>query len=262
MSSLYNGVVTAENIAFTDGTVKVDRGSEIRRSLSLTIPDPAEFPVDPTDRFAVYGQRLYVEAGIRYLDGSEERVPVGTFVVTSVGGNIHTGPLTVQASGLEVLVKRYTWEKSKNTKGYANAAAFIARWLPEVVPGAAFVNSSSLATTTTLAFKSWEAQTDAWTTFREVADSVGCELFCDANGTFQLVDIPDPTNLSVRPVWDVSTGDYGVMVSANMELTADNVYNRVIVVGENAAENTPPVRGVAAITDTRDPLYYGGPFGR
>ncbi|MEU9560348.1 phage tail protein, partial [Streptomyces fumanus] len=32
--------------------------------------------------------------------------------------------------------------------------------------------------------------------------------------------------------------------------------------GENAAENTPPVRGVAAITDTRDPLYYGGPFGR
>ncbi|MET8880554.1 DUF5047 domain-containing protein [Streptomyces rubiginosohelvolus] len=259
---LYNGVTTAEDIAFTDGSVTVDRGSDVRRSLSLTIPDPSEFPVNATDRFAVYGQRLYVEAGIQYLDGTFERVPAGMFVITSVSGNIHTGPLTINASGLEILVKRSLWDSARSTKGYATAAAFISHWLPIVVPGASFVDVSTLASTTPLATKTWDAQTDAWTSFREVADSVGCELFCDAAGTFRLVDIPDPTNTAVTPVWDVSTGDYGVMVSASMELTAEGVYNRVVVTGENTSDNKPAVRGTASITNTSDPLYYGGPFGK
>ncbi|WP_333731759.1 DUF5047 domain-containing protein [Streptomyces sp. IBSBF 3010] len=259
---LYNGAIVAEDIAFVDGSVSVDRGSDVRRSLSLTVDDPAQFPVNATDRFAVYGQRIYVETGIRYLDGSFERVPVGTFVITSVSGNIHTGPLTITASGLEILLKRALWDSATSTKGYANAAAFLAYQIPNVLPGASFVDASTLASTTPLATKTWDANTDTWSAFREVADSVGCELFCDANGTFRLVDIPDPTNVAVTPVWDVSTGDYGVMVSANMELSADGVYNRVIVTGENAADNKPAVKGTATITSTLDPLYYGGPFGK
>ncbi|AUG87282.1 tail protein [Streptomyces phage Rowa] len=260
VNALYNGATLAEDIPFTDGTVKVDRGSDVRRSLSLTVPDPAQFPVSPTDRFAVYGQRLYVEAGIRYLDGSIERVPVGMFIITSVSGNIHTGPLSIQASGLELLLKRALWDSATSTKGYANAAAFLAYHIPNAI-GADFVDSSTRGTTA-LATKTWDANTDLWTAFREVADSVGCELFCDANGTFRLADIPDPLNAAVTPIWDVSTGDHGVMVSATMELSADGVYNRVIVTGENAADNKPAVRGTATITDANDPLRYGGPFGK
>jgi hypothetical protein len=218
--------------------------------------------VNATDRFAVYGQRIYVETGIQYLDGSVERVPAGMFVITNVSGNIHTGPLTISASGLEILLKRALWDSATSTKGFANAAAFLAYQIPIVLPGASFVDGSTLASTTPLATKTWDANTDTWTSFREVADSVGCELFCDALGTFRLVDIPDPTNVAVTPVWDVSTGEYGVMVSATMELTADGVYNRVVVTGENAADNKPAVRGTATITSTTDPLYYGGPFGK
>ena len=259
---VYNGSIVAEDIAFTDGSVSVDRGSDVRRSLSLSIADPAQFPANATDRFAVYGQRIYVETGIQYLDGSVERVPAGMFVITNVSGNIHTGPLTISASGLEILLKRALWDSATSTKGFANAAAFLAYQIPIVLPGASFVDGSTLASTTPLATKTWDANTDTWTSFREVADSVGCELFCDALGTFRLVDIPDPTNVAVTPVWDVSTGEYGVMVSATMELTADGVYNRVVVTGENAADNKPAVRGTATITNTTDPLYFGGPFGK
>jgi hypothetical protein len=212
--------------------------------------------------FAVYGQRIYVETGIQYLDGSVERVPAGTFVITNVGGNIHTGPLNITASGLEIMLKRALWDTATSTKGYANAAAFLTYWIPNVIPGASFVDASTLGGTTPLATKTWDANTDTWTSFREVADSVGCELFCDAAGTFRLVDIPDPTNVAVTPVWDVSTGDSGVMVSADMSLSADGVFNRVIVTGENAADNKPAVRGTATITSTSDPLYYGGPYGK
>ncbi|MGW6920854.1 DUF5047 domain-containing protein [Streptomyces sp. NPDC054950] len=261
VNALYNGATVAEGIAFTDGSVQVDRGSDIRRSLSLSVPDPASFPIDPTDMFGVYGQRLYVEAGLTYIDGSTERVPLGTFVITSVGGDIHKGPLSIAASGLEILLKRALWDAATSTKTYATAAAFLAYHIPNTVPGASFVDSSTNGSTTALATKVWDANTDKWSAFRDVADSVGCELFCDANGTYRLVDIPDPLAV-VAPVWDVSTGEGGVLVSATMQLSADGVYNRVIVTGENAADNKPAVRGVATITDTADPLYYGGPFGK
>ncbi|MFF7408697.1 DUF5047 domain-containing protein [Streptomyces lydicus] len=258
---LYNGAIVAEDIAFTDGSVKVDRGSDVRRSLSLSIADPSEFPVDPTDNFAVYGQRIYVERGITYLDGTSERVPVGTFVITSVSGNIHTGPLSIQASGLELLLKRALWDTAQSTSAYASPRAFLAFHIPDTIPGASFVDASTNGAGA-LATKVWDARTDKWAAFAEVAASVGAELFCDASGTFRLVDIPDPSDLTKPVVWDVTTGESGVMVSATMELTADGVFNRAVAVGENAADNTAPVSAEAKITDTTDPLYYGGPFGK
>jgi hypothetical protein len=258
---LYNGGIVAEDISFTDGSVKVDRGSDIRRSLSLTIPDPSDFPVNATDKYAVYGQQIYVEAGIAYHDGSVERVPAGTFVITRVSGNIHKGPLSIEASGLELLLKRALWDSATSTKGYASTAAFLAFHIPDTITGASFVNASTHGADP-VPTKTWDAGSDKWSSFRELADSIGCELFCDAAGTFRLVDIPDPLNAALTPVWDVSAGEGGVMVSANMELSADGVYNRVVVTGENAADNAPPVKGTATITSTSDPLYYGGPFGK
>lgn len=258
---LYNGSIVAEDIAFTDGSVKVDRGSDTRRSLSLTIPSPADFPVNPTDKFAVYGQRIYVESGITYTDGSSERVPLGTFVITSIGGNIHTGPLSIQASGLEILLKRALWDTATSTVGFSSVASFLSFHILATVPGASFVDASSKGAGP-IATKTWDARTDRWSAFAEVANSIGAELFCDANGTYRLADIPDPLNVAVAPVWTVSAGEGGVMVSADMQLTADGVYNRVIVVGENTSDNTAPVSAEAKITATSDPLYYGGPFGK
>ncbi|MFJ4529055.1 DUF5047 domain-containing protein [Streptomyces nigrescens] len=261
VSVLYNGIVIAEDIEFADGSVKVDRGSDVRRSLSLSIADPASWPTSETDTFNVYGQRIYVEAGLTYLDGSSERVPLGTFVTTNISGDIHTGPLSVTAAGLEYLLKREQWESATSTAGYASAAAFCAYHIPATVPGASFVNDSTRGTEA-LATRTWDSGSDKWAALTEVANSVGAELFCNANGTFVLADIPDPEDLSVIPVWDVTTGDNGVMVSADMELTADDVFNRVVVTGENTSDNTAPVSGEAKITDPTDPLRWGGPFGK
>ena len=52
------------------------------------------------------------------------------------------------------------------------------------------------------------------------------------------------------------------MVSAETSLSAEGVYNRVVVTGENSSDNVPPVTGTASITDVSDPLRYGGPFGQ
>lgn len=258
---LYDGATLAEDIDFIDGSVKVDRGSDVRRSLSLSIADPALFPVNPTDELAVYGQQIYVERGFTYVDGSTELLPQGTFVITSVSGNIHTGPLSIEASGMEILLKRALWDSAQSTTGYATAATFLGFHIPDTIPGASFVDQST-GGAGALATKTWDVSTDKWSAMTEVAAAVGAELFCNANGTFILADIPDPDDLSVAPAWDVTTGESGVMVSATMQLSADGVYNRVVVTGENTADNVPPVSGEARITDLGDPLRYGGPFGK
>lgn len=257
--ALYNGTIVDADVSFDDGSVKVDRGSDTRRSLSLSIPDPTNFPFSATDKFGVYGQQLYVESGIRYVDGTSERVPVGTFVITSISGDIHTGPLSVSAAGLEILLKRRVVEAATSTPGFLSAAAFINAKISEAIPGASFVDTSTNGTRA-LATATWDAGTDYWQIVSDVATAVDAELYADANGTFRLVNVPDIG--TATPVWDVASGDGGVMVSAEMQVSSDDVYNRVVAMGENSADNIPPVRGTATITDTSDPLYYGGPFGK
>ena len=76
VSALYNGAVVRPDIAITDCSVHIDAGSDIRRTVTLTLPSPTDFPATESDPYAVYGQQLYVERGIRYTDGSVERVEV------------------------------------------------------------------------------------------------------------------------------------------------------------------------------------------
>ncbi|AKY02166.1 minor tail protein [Streptomyces phage Nesbitt] len=259
VNALLDGVVTKEAIPFTDGSVKVDRGSETRRSLTLTIPDPRDFPLSATDTFGVYGQRLYVERGIRYLDGTTELVPLGTFVVTNVSGSVHDGPLSITGAGLEILVKRSKYETAASTLG-RTADQFVLATLQEAIPGAALV-STATSGGLALATKTWDPDTDRWSAVREVATAIGAEIYCDAFGTFRMVDVPDPAVLGA-PVWAVDAGPTGVMVAAEVALSSDDVFNKVIVTGENSSDNKPPVLGSAEVTDPTDPLRYGGPFGK
>ncbi|MFF4952279.1 DUF5047 domain-containing protein [Streptomyces chattanoogensis] len=239
--------------------MSVDRGSDVRRSLSLTIANPSDFPTSETSRYGIYGQQIYVERGIKYIDGTTEMVPLGTFVVTNVSGNIHTGPLSITAIGKEIILKRALFESATSTAGYASASAFISTQIGLVIPGASYVNGSTSGSSA-VATKTWDPGAEIWAALVEVANSVGAELFCDAAGTFRLVDVPD-INMAT-PVWTVNTGEGGVMVSADMEVSADDVYNRVVASGENSEDNKPPVSAEAKITLSTDPLRYGGPFGK
>lgn len=260
VSLLYNGSLVAEDIAFIDGSVTVDRGSETRRSLSLTVPDPSVFPFSPTDPYAVYGQRVYVESGIRYMDGTIERVPVGTFLLTGISGDIHTGPMTISGAGLEMLFKLSIAETAFSTAGYTSANTLLSYLVSQTDATLGFVSSAThgadaLATTT------WDAGTTYWQIMTDVSQSIGAEVYVDADATVRLADVPSVSTVGT-PVWDVAAGESGIMVSASLALSSDDVYNKVIVAGENTADNAPPVRGSATITDSSDPLHYGGPFGK
>ncbi|MGP3940505.1 DUF5047 domain-containing protein [Streptomyces sp. 6N106] len=253
------GSVLLANLPIVDGAVSVDRGSEIRRTLSLSLGAPENFPAVADALLNVYGNQLRVRSGLRYLDGSTELITLGTFVITDVSGDIHLGPLSVSAVGQEIRLQRALFDAAQSTVGFASGRAFITSVMAEFLPGVAFVDTSTLGTAT-LATKTWDRGTTVWTALREVATACAAEIHCDANGTFRMTDVP--TTDTATPVWDVTTGEGGVMVSANVSLSADGVYNRVVAEGENAEDNKPPVSGEAKITAPTDPLRYGGPFGK
>lgn len=256
---LLAGSPVREEIPFTDGSVSVDAGSEVRRTLTLTIPDPTDFPVSEDDPFSPYGHELFVQSGLRYIDGSEETVPLGFFVIESIDGDTHTGPLTINAAGREVLIQAEPFETATSTAGYESPFLFIKDRILDVIPSATVVNEATAATTN-LATATWDADSDRWAALQSVARSCGAVLFCNANGSFVLRDVPDPT--TATPVWSVNAGDNGVMVGAKRSLSSEGVCNRVVVRGENAADNAVPISATATISDPSDPLRYGGPFGK
>ncbi len=257
---LYGGTTVAENIPIVDGSVSVDRGSDVRRSLSLTVPDPSVFPRVETDPYAPYGQQLYVRRGVRYLDGSVEWVPLGFFVLEEIEGDVHTGPLSIVAPGLESLIQAQPFLTATSTHLAPDVNTFLFTQLNEVIPGVSYEDRTATAGSSPIATASWDMDADRWSALQQVARSHGCELFVDTQGTFVLADIPDPLTATID--WTVNAGDGGVMVSAERGLSADGVFNRVVARGGNVSDNVPPVSAAATVTDALDPLRYGGPFGR
>lgn len=255
---LYDGAVIASDVQIAGGSVKLDGGSDIRSSLSLTIADPSEFPKTPTDRWGVYGQRISVSAGIIYTDGTIERVMLGEFVTVSVGGDIHQGPLQIEAQGKEILLKRAVTEGAVSTSG-VSVSGWISSLVDTHAPGESYVNNSTHGGNA-VPTKTYDAGTEVLTVINEAATSIGAEFLCNMDGTFELRDITDPA--TAAPVWAVDAGSTGVLVSADIDLTSEDVFNNVVVSGENTEENVAPVTAVWQIQGPTDPLSVDGPFGK
>lgn len=259
VSLSYGGEIIAERIPIVGGSVTVDRGSAVRRVLSLTIADPADMPLTETDAYSPYGHRLHVRRGIRYLDGSVETVSLGHFVVESVAGDAHTGPLTITAPGLERVVQDEPLEAPWTATPAITHAGAIRTLIQAADPSASLVDTSTLGATL-CATTTWDAGADRWAACQQIARAIGAECYVDANGTYRLADVGGP--LDTPPVWTVAAGAEGVLVSATRTVSAEGVFNRVVCRGSNVADGIPPVSGTATITDPGDPLRYGGPVGR
>ncbi|WP_288048300.1 DUF5047 domain-containing protein [Nocardia sp.] len=189
----------------------------------------------------------------------EELVPMGFFAISEISGDIHEGPLDIVAPGLESLIIAEPLTAPTSTKGYPSTVEFCQSLISAVLPDAVVADESSNGLDA-IPTKTWDTDSSRWAALQEAARAVGAEIFVSAAGSFVLRDVP---NVELGPTaWDVLAGERGVMVAAERGLSADGVFNRVIVRGENTADNIPPVSGTATLTDPFDPLRYGGPFGR
>lgn len=239
----------------TGGSVTVDRSSAIRRTCTVTCPDPSLIPRTPADQLATYGARLRISRGVDYGDGSSELVPLGVFRLDSVDGDVSNGPVNLQGKDLSAVVQDDKFTQPYRASGTVVGAitALVQRSVPDAV-------ISSQIADTAIGSRTYDVEADPWAGVQEIAAVAGAECYPDADGVFRIATLPDLA--TVAPAWSVEATDGGVYVSATRAMTSDKVNNAVLARGENTADNVPPVSYLAVDNDTGSPTYWGGPFGR
>ncbi|MFF8100193.1 DUF5047 domain-containing protein [Streptomyces sp. NPDC016640] len=246
-------VVDLEHIG---GSVTVDRGQAIRRTCTVTVPDPHLIPRTPADQLATYGARLRIARGIDYGDGSRpELVPLGLFRLDSVDGDVNDGPVTLQGKDLSAVIAddRFTAPYTVTGTVVSAITSIVQRSLPdaEVV---------STITDTTIGRRTFDVEGDPWAACQEIAAAAGAEVYANADGLFVIAVLPDP--LTTPAVWEVAAGEGGVYINASRGMTSEGVHNGVLARGENTTEGVAPVSYLAVDTDPDSPTHWGGPFGR
>ncbi|MFD9205965.1 DUF5047 domain-containing protein [Streptomyces sioyaensis] len=259
MDAYYNGALAVADLPISDGSVSVDRGSKIRRTLSLTVDDLSLLPWDATDPLAVYGQELVVSRGIWFAD-APEMVPLGTFIIDEPNADVHTGPITLTGKSRELSIQDDKFLAPTSTRGYGGCVSAITALIRGTLPNAVVVNLTSDGRDPALPVATWDTNADRWDAVAQIATSMNAEIYVDALDRFVIVDIPTVATAAVA--WDVADGEGGTLVSAGRQMSRSNVFNRVVVSGENTASGSAPVSGVAYDNDPNSPTRWGGPFGK
>ncbi|MFE6597255.1 DUF5047 domain-containing protein [Streptomyces albidoflavus] len=243
------------DVPHTGGSVTVDRGQAIRRTCTVTCPDPALLPRTPADQLATYGSRLLISRGVAYGDGSTELVPLGLFRLDSVDGDVSEGPVQLQGKDLSACVAddKLTAPYSASGTVVGAVTALIQRSLP----GASVISEIEDAP---IGRRTWDVEADPWEAAREVAAAAGADVYANADGEFVIRTLPDL--LLTAPAWAVEAGDGGVYISGSVGMTSEGVYNGVLARGESTSDNLPPVSALAVDSDPTSPTYWDGPYGR
>lgn len=248
------------NLPIQAGSVTVDSGSEIRYTCSLTISDIAYLPRLESDPLAPYGNVIKLHRGVRYTNGQVERVPIGVFVIDQAGGDLDIGPLQVTGKGLESVLQANKLTSPYSTAGTTTHVGAITALVTAVFPSVS-INSTGVTSDQIPATKTWDVDADRWAACRELAKAIGAECFFDAAGTLVIRDFP-PAPEAATPVWEVAAGDGGVMVSAEVTMSLQGLYNGVRCMSDgNATDNTAPVSAQAVDSDPLSPTRWGGPLG-
>ncbi|MFD4699767.1 DUF5047 domain-containing protein [Streptomyces niveus] len=260
MDAFYAGALTVPDLPIMDGSVTVDRGSKTRRSLSLTIADPKYLPWKELDPLAVYGQQLVVSRGIRFANGAEEWVPLGTFRIDEPAGDVHFGPVTVTGKSMECAVIDDTFQVPTTTLGLGGCFDAIESLIRATLPDAAIVNLTAGNRNPSCATITWDAGADRWEAVTQIAVAMQAELFVDAQNRFVVADMPNVLTGSVA--WDIEEGEGGTLIASSRQMSRTAVFNAVAATGENASSATAPVSYVARDNDPTSPTRWGGPFGK
>lgn len=256
---LYGGSVIATGIPIADGSVTLDRGSQVRRSLSMTVADVSYLPWNPTDPLAVYGQQMVLKRGIK-LNGSVEYVPLGTFRIDEPAGDTLFGPVTLTGKSSETVIQDDPFLAPTSTRGMGGCFDVIAAFIHQTLPSATVVNATAGSRNPTCAIATWDVQSDRWDAVTQVATAMQAEVYVDALDRFVVADIPNVLSSSV--VWNVAEGEGGTLYSAARQMSRSAVYNAVVASGENTSTASAPVSAMAKDVDPTSPTRWGGPFGK
>lgn len=256
---LCEGVVQTE-IPIIDGSISLDGSAASRGRVSLTIPAETEWvPTSPTSLLAPYGNELRVAVGIE-LANRFEMVRQGIFridrsTVANDGATITIDGLDRSAGFID-----NPWQDPGQVSAGSDAAGVILLVLLGIDPDLAYdADAFDAAPAAPVPLLQYETAEDRWAFCQGLAESIGCDLYLNRDGEVTI----RVRALTGNSVATLAEGEGGVLLGIQRDWDRTEVYNRVIVTGENTSNTGTPPRGVAEDRNPASPTYYqGGTFGK
>lgn len=242
-------------IDVTGGDVLLSATNTIRSTAQVVTTQ--EFPRTTTAPLMPYGQELYLEAGIAYGNGQREFVGLGYFRInTPEQEEVPDGPITVHCADRKAGIVDARFTSPRQFAKTLTRGQLVTVLLAEVYPGVV-VEWDDAVVRDGLVGRTVIGEEDRAALLDDFVTSLGKIGYFDHRGIYVVKDAPDTDG---DPAWTIDAGAGGVMVQMSRSLTRERVYNGVIATGE-AADTTPPARGVAVNLDPSSPTYWYGPFG-
>ena len=217
------------------GEVTIDNRRSVRRECTLEFIDKDGTLVPQNNISSIllpYNREVKIYRGVVFADGTEELVPLGVFVITSVDISDTTQgiKITIKGSDRSLLLTRakFTNHEFYIEDGTAKETA-IANMLKYRYPKVKTIFPAT-GQVTTLLYPTLDQSSDPWREALKIAESASMDLYFDENGTARMRPIPDP-DLGT-PVATYTDGADSILLQINRSLSIDESYNGVIFTGE------------------------------
>jgi hypothetical protein len=217
------------------GEVSIDNRRSIRRECTLEFVD-TDGTLVPTNNISSillpYNREVKIYRGISFPDGTEELVPLGVFIITSVD-------ITETAQGVKISIKgsdrslvlaraKFTNHEFYIEAGTAKETA-IENILKYRYPKVKTIFPATNQVTTLL-YPTLDQSSDPWREALKIAESASMDLYFDENGIARMRPIPDPDKGTAIATY--SDGTDSVLIQIARSLSIDESYNGVIYTGE------------------------------
>jgi hypothetical protein len=236
-----------------DGTVTVDRERDERRNLDLLLDNTDNALInDPYDGFW-YDKIIKIFWGIKYYDqvvGSWRRweTPLGEFMIDRIDEDRF--PHAIKVTGRD-----YT-KKCLNSKLPYSVTFQTGLRVEEIIANLALNAGVKkfLMPVTTQAYSDdlvFTRGTERWKVMKQLADTIGYELYFLPNGALTMRPYPDPTTSPIA--WNFTDGTGGSLVSYSRSSTDSRVFNHILVTGAalgTDSNNMPAAQVTASNTDS------------
>lgn len=253
LSEFQTGVMpTGIEIPIHGGDVTFDSTADVQGSLDLS----TVFEFSQDGDLTPYGNEVFVQRIIHYGDASQEAISLGYYRI-DVGSREPVNTGSVRVIGKDRM-SRIVDERLPFPRAFPAGSLFediVTELVTDVysdaviefdhTPGSLFIARTHVA------------ERDRYSFIRDLATARGKVFYFDHRGVLVFKDPPDVS----MPVFEVNTGEGGVLIEAGHEMSREQVYNGVVAFGEGTDMN-PPVSALVVDSNLNSKTYWHGQFGK
>lgn len=251
---------TGTEIAILGGDVQLDANSAIRSTLALDTDGFNMFPDQSSDLLAPYGNEVFIRRGQIFGGGSIEWVSLGYFRINDVEQDeAPDGPIRIAAQDRMAAIVEGDLLAPVQYASTAKFGDILEELVQEIYPWATIEwdDGTDLDPIGRSLIADDQVDASRYTFLNELVRSLGKIWYWDYRGVLVVKDVPPQD----EPVWDVHSGEDGILISLGKSLSREGVYNAVIATGE-ALDSVAPSRAVAIDNNPDSPTYFYGSFGQ